>query len=235
MLQPGPIVGGHPDVGMQIESVQVGLAWPSGAAGRLGRLPAQAADPGARVPAERHPPLHRGAHDLRQNRRDLGEPVGSLGLGPRRPTSAREPPPHPVADGAEDGGDGLIAGRRRRVELEPAGHTLGEHAIQDQRMEVDVEIHPASEALDDRQHPGPAPAEAEPVSTANVEILEHPCVDAQHGAGQPMVPCEPIPQPLGHLETGAVTGSVRAHSPAHCVTTRPTGVRWRNRGRRRLS
>ncbi len=47
MLQPGPIVGGHPHVGVQIESVQVDLARPSGEAGGLDRLSAQAPDPGS--------------------------------------------------------------------------------------------------------------------------------------------------------------------------------------------
>lgn len=47
-------------------------------------------------------------------------------------TPARQQPPHPVPDGAEDVGHGLIAGRRRRVELEPARREFGEDAVQDQ-------------------------------------------------------------------------------------------------------
>jgi hypothetical protein len=65
---------------------------------------------------------------------------------------------------------------------------------------VDVQIHAASEALDHGHHPGPVPADTTPVRPADVEVLEHQCVDAQHRACQPVVPREAIPQPIGQRE-----------------------------------
>jgi hypothetical protein len=87
---------------VQIEAAQVSLARPAGAAGEFGRLTTQAADPCACVLAEGDPPLNRGAHDLGQDGRDLGEPVrrallASAGFQP----SARQQAPHSVPDRGE--------------------------------------------------------------------------------------------------------------------------------------
>ena len=125
-----------------------------------------------------------------------GSEFGRIGLQP----SARQQPPHPVSDGSEHLSHGRIAGRRRRVELEPALCAFDEDPVEDQGVEVDIEVDTAPETLDHGHHPGPALGIAMLVRGAAIEVLEHSGVDAEHGARQPVVPGESIPQSIGQGE-----------------------------------
>ena len=88
-LQPGPIVGRHPHISVQIEALQVRLTGTSRRRGLDIRLPPESAyrSPGMR--AQRHPPLDRGAHDPGQQgdssaSRSVGAVASSPGSSPRR-------------------------------------------------------------------------------------------------------------------------------------------------------
>jgi len=102
LLEAGGIVGGDPDVGVQVEAVEVGLA---GAA--RGEMPeiglvAEATDAGAGPGAEGDAALDGGAHEASQDGRGLGEWVGGCVVVFRLELAAGEQPPDPGADGGQD-------------------------------------------------------------------------------------------------------------------------------------
>jgi len=62
-----------------------------------------------------------------------------------------------------------VAWGARWMEREPARPGPAEHAVEDQRVEVHVQVKSAAEALDDREHAGAAIADAIAVGLAPVE------------------------------------------------------------------
>jgi hypothetical protein len=59
---------------------------------------------------------------------------------------------------------------------------FGEDAVEDQRVEVDVEVEAPTEPLDDGQTAGAAVADAVPTRAPPLEGQQRPHVDSQHGA-----------------------------------------------------
>jgi hypothetical protein len=127
-LEAHPIVGRNPDVGVEIEAVE-------------GRLARAAGDPA----------LDGGADEAGQHRRHLGERVGRSTIVAGLQMAAGEPLPHTRADG----GDGLshvrIARWGRGVTGEATRARVAADAVEHKRMEVDVKVQAAPEALDHGQ------------------------------------------------------------------------------------
>ena len=64
------------------------------------------------------------------------------------------------------------------MEVGAAGGRIAEHSIEDEGVEVDVQVEPAAEALDDGERAGMTIRDAALASLAAVEVQEHPDVDA---------------------------------------------------------
>ena len=62
---------------------------------------------------------------------------------------SRQQAPHGGDDGAQDIGHVGRRGCRRGVKSESAGRSPREHSVEHQRVDVDVEVHRSTEALDD--------------------------------------------------------------------------------------
>src|SRR5439155_10231632 len=75
LLEAGAIVGGDPDVGVEIEAVELGLTRPAGGDVPEVRLVAEAADAGAGPWPQRDAALDGGPDEAGQDRRDVCERV----------------------------------------------------------------------------------------------------------------------------------------------------------------
>ena len=95
LLQAGAIVGGHPEVGVEVEAVQLGLTRAAGGDVTEARLVTEAADAGAGAGAEGDPALDGGPNEADQDGGDFGERVrrgrvvGGLWRASSCPTRAR--------------------------------------------------------------------------------------------------------------------------------------------------
>jgi hypothetical protein len=133
------------------------------------RLVAEAADAGAGPAAEGDAALDGGAHEAGQDGRGFGERVGGRAVVFRLELATGEQPPDPGADGGQDVCQIVVTRWGRGVKDERPGARLAEDPVQHQRMEVDVQLETAAEALDHRDGAGLAVRDAESSRRARVE------------------------------------------------------------------
>jgi hypothetical protein len=140
LLEAGAIVGRDPDVGVQVEAVEVGVAWAASGEMPEVRLVAKAADAGAGAGAEGDATLDGGIDETRKEGRGLGEGIGGHAAFVRLEPVAPEQPPDPGADRGEDVGHVVVARRRGRVKGEPSWPRLGEDARDTRWQPGDVSV-----------------------------------------------------------------------------------------------
>ena len=143
LLEAGTIVGGDPDVGVEIEAIELGLTWAAGGAVTEIRLTAEAADAGTGAGAEGDAALDGGAGEAGQDGRGVGERVRRRRVVGGLEVPAGEQPPHAGTDGGEDVRHVLVAREGCRVKGEVSGSSLAEGAVEHERVEVDVQLQPA--------------------------------------------------------------------------------------------
>jgi hypothetical protein len=102
LLKAGTIVGGDPDVGVEVEAVELGLARSARGGVTQVRLVAEAADAAAGAGAEGDAALDGGAGEAGQDGRGFGERVSRGRVVGKLALAAGEQPPHACADGGED-------------------------------------------------------------------------------------------------------------------------------------
>jgi hypothetical protein len=112
------------------------------------RLVADAPDASAGAAAEGDAALNGGADEAGQHGRGLAEGIGRRAVIFRLELAAGEQPSHARADGGENLGHVLIAERGCGGKGEPPWPSFAEDAVQHQRMEVDIQLEAAPEALD---------------------------------------------------------------------------------------
>src|SRR5439155_1128148 len=98
-------------------------------------------------------------------------------------SAAREETLDAPVDGGEQPRHLLVARGLGGVELEAPVFSLGEDAVQEEGVEVDVQLEAAPEALDHRH--GAAPPVARAARSAAIEAEHGPSGDAEHRAGEP--------------------------------------------------
>ncbi|MFZ1058261.1 MAG: hypothetical protein WAP47_03600 [Candidatus Rokuibacteriota bacterium] len=103
-------------------------------------------------------------------------------------------------------------GERGRVEAEAAGRVLAEHPVEGEGVEVDVQVEPAPEALDDGEGAGVAVTDARSVGLAVVEVQESPDEDAEDGAAEAVVPGEQVAQAVGEAQDPLADGDAGQHT-----------------------
>jgi hypothetical protein len=118
LLEAGAIVGGDPDVGVEIEAIELGLTRAAGGDVTEVRLVAEAADAGAGPWPQRDAALDGGPDEAGQDWRDFGERVRRRRVVGGLQLAAGEQSPDPGADGGEDVRYVLVARWGRRVEGE---------------------------------------------------------------------------------------------------------------------
>src|SRR5207247_6336243 len=101
-LQAGAIVGGNPDVGVEVKAVELSLTRAAGGEVAEVRLVAKAADAGTGTGAEGDAALNGGAHEAGEDGRDFGERVRRSRVVGRLQVAASEQSSHACADGGED-------------------------------------------------------------------------------------------------------------------------------------
>jgi len=140
VFQVGAIVRRDPDVGVEIEPVELGLTRAAGGDVTEVRLVAEAADAGAGTGAQGDAALDGGLNEAGQDGRDFGERVRRGRVVGGLQVTAGEQLPDPGADGGEDTRHVLIARWGRGVKGERPGPSFAEDAVQHQRMEVDIQL-----------------------------------------------------------------------------------------------
>jgi hypothetical protein len=106
----------------------------------------------------------------------------------------------PYVDRREDDADLFIRGRGQRSKAEGAVLAVDKHAVQDQRVEVDVQIAPAAESLDHRHAAGVAVAKAAAPGASSLERQQDACVHRKHGATEIVIPCQKVAEPVGQAQ-----------------------------------
>src|SRR5439155_8206030 len=130
LLEAGAIVRRHPDVGVEVEAVELGLTRAAGGDVTEVRLVAEAADAGAGTGAEGDAALDGGLNEAGQDGRDLGERVRRDRVVGGLQVTAGEQLPDPGADGGEDTRHVLVARWGRGVKGERPGPSVAEDAVQ---------------------------------------------------------------------------------------------------------
>jgi hypothetical protein len=195
-LEPRTVVARHAQVGVEVEALEVHLTRSHGDDPRRIRLRSQAPDARAGATPERDPAEHRRARDARQHRRLLDERVPRR-LGVQPEPAALEQAQHPCPHGGDRVGDVGVARCRRRVKHERlAGRRLDEDAVEHERVEVDVQIEPAAEALNDGQGARVAVTESALRGLAPVVVEHGPREDTEHRPAQLVVPRQQVAQPI---------------------------------------
>jgi hypothetical protein len=158
------------DVGVEIEAREMrvpgnGREPPR----RVGIIP-QAPHPAARARSERESPLDRGAADAGQSGGFFDHRVrrGQIAIAGIE-AAALEQTPHPLGDPREHDADLVVGRRGQRTEIECPLLAFEEDAIEEQRVEMQVQIQSAPKALDDGH--ASRPPVSDPVS-ARVVALE---------------------------------------------------------------
>jgi hypothetical protein len=174
--------------------------------------------------------LDRGRREVRKHRRLLGPSVRRVVV-PRQSS-----PPQPTRDERLDGRQDLLDIERRHVfqGMKPQRAAVDgrEHAVEDERMEVQIEVERAPEALDHDDASGEAVADARAARAvpqpAKHRLREH----GGHRATESVVPgeqvAEPVRQaqhPLAHRHVGQnlidqVRGALRHAATATAWTQR---------------
>src|SRR5438094_9185289 len=190
----------------RIEALEVRLARPArGDPGGVG-LAAELIDAGAGARPERDPPLDRGAADAGQRGRFLGEWVDVGGVIDVESAAREETLDAPV-DGGEQPRHLLVARGLGGVELEAPVFSLGEDAVQEEGVEVDVQLEAAPEALDHRH--GAAPPVARAARSAAIEAAHGPSGDHEHRPAERVIVGEEIAQAVRQREHPLAHGNVR--------------------------
>ena len=202
------VVGPHRDARVQIEALEVRLARPArGDPGGVG-LAAELIDAGAGARPERDPPLDRGAADAGQRGRFLGEWVDVGGVIDVESAAREETLDAPV-DGGEQPRHLLVARGLGGVELEAPVFSLGEDAVQEEGVEVDVQLEAAPEALDHRHGAAPPVAHARVPRAAAIEPEHGAYGDAEHRAAERMIVRKKIAQAVRQGEHPLAQGNAR--------------------------
>src|SRR5439155_14564675 len=162
--------------------------------------------PGARP--ERDPPLDRGAADAGQRGRFLGEWVDVGGVIDVESAAREETLDAPV-DGGEQPRHLFVARRLGGVELEAPVFSLGEDAVQQEGVEVDVQLEAAPEALDHRHGAAPPVAHARARRAAAIEPEHGAYGDAEHRAAERMIVRKKIAQAVRQGEHPLAQGNAR--------------------------
>src|SRR5437016_2482891 len=165
-------------------------------------------DAGAGARPERDPPLDRGAADAGQRGRFLGEWVDVGGVIDVESAAREETLDAPV-DGGEQPRHLLVARGLGGVELEAPVFSLGEDALQEEGVEVDVQLEAAPEALDHRHGAAPPVAHARAARSAAIEAEHGPSGDAEHRAAERVIVGEEIAQAVRKREHPLAHGNVR--------------------------
>jgi hypothetical protein len=149
-LEGDALVGRHPDGGVEVEAVELGLAGAArGGVAEIRRL-AETADAGAGARAEGDATLDGGPDQAGQQGRGLAEGVGRRRVGGGLNLAAGEQLCHAGPDGGEHLRHVCIARWGCGMEGEAAWRRLGDEAIQHEGVVVEGELEAAPEALDHR-------------------------------------------------------------------------------------
>ena len=98
-------------------------------------------------------------------------------------------------------GGELLKQFERWLEAQRLTRAFGEHAIEHQGVEVDVEIEAPAEPLDDCHAAGLAAAPTAPPRAPAVEGEQGARVDPEHGAAQVVIPGQEVAQTVGQVNT----------------------------------
>lgn len=195
---------------MQVEPVDVGV---TRAERHRGSLLGRAAVPGhagAGPWPERDAPLNRCRREARQRRRLVGPRVRCTALLRRRQPPTLQEPVDPLRDDGHDRRHVVPREAATRMKPQPLA-VVREHPIDHQRMDMDIQIQGAAEALNDRD--GPAPAVRHALAPRTEKRYDGPHEHAHHRATQLVIPCKPVPQPSGQwLRHAQSTGAPRANA-----------------------
>ena len=100
---------------------------------------------------------------------------------------------HPCDDPCEHHSDLLVGRRRQGPKIEGAIRSIGEEdAVEQQRVEVDVQIQPAPEALDHRHRARPPVADAVPTGAVSLEAEQDTHMHAEHRPRQRVIPRQQV-------------------------------------------
>jgi hypothetical protein len=154
---------------VEVEAVELGLAWPARGGVTQVWLVAEAADTSASAGAQGDAALDGGADEAGEDRRDFCERVRRRRIVDGLQLAAGEQSPHACADGGGDLCDVLFAWRRRGVKGQAAWRRVAEDAVEHERVEVDIEFEAAPKALDHRRRAGLALPDAVRPRGAHVE------------------------------------------------------------------
>jgi hypothetical protein len=112
----------------------------------------------------------------------------------------RHPPLDPVADGRERRRDLGVARRRRRMKRQLAPGAVAEHPVQHEGVNVQVCVQAAARALHHGDAAGASARHAARTGAARIDIEQHPRVHPQHRPAEPVIPRQPIAQPIRHRQ-----------------------------------
>jgi hypothetical protein len=163
---------------------------------RLGLVP-QTPHPRPGPRAQRDPPLHRGAAEAGQRGRFVHQrirldAVGFPGIAP----AALEQTLHSRRDPRQHAADFFVRRRRQGPEPERPLGAFEEDAVEEQRVEMDVQVQPAPEPLDDRHRARSPSADASAAPALTLEAKQHADRHPEHRARQPVIPRQHVPQPI---------------------------------------
>jgi len=172
-----------------------------------GRYP----DAGPGAPAQGDPAQDGGAADSGEGEGFLRERIRRGHVLVARQPPAPEQPQDTAADRGQEPNDLVVAWRRGRVEAE-AGRVLAEHAVEGEGVEVDVEVQPAAEALDDGEGARVAIDHAVLPRLTTVEVQEGPDEDAEDRTAEAVVPGEEVAQTVREAQHPLADGDVGQHA-----------------------
>src|SRR5207249_641107 len=172
------------------------------------RLTAELKDAGAAARAERDPPLDRRAADAGERGRFLGEWVDVGGVIDVE-SAAREQTLDAPVDGGEQPRHLPVARQLGGVELEAPVFSLGEDAVQQEGVEVDVQLEATAEALDHRHGAAPPIGHAPATRAAAIEPEHGAHRDAEDRAAERVIVGEKVAQAVRQREHPLAYGDVR--------------------------
>jgi hypothetical protein len=193
-LESGSIVGADGAIGVEVEAFEMGVAPADRKDPRRIWGGADAQHGGAGALAECRPAVDGGGTDVGEHGGRDGERIGfhvSRGVsGEHAPSSKQSQDAR--ANRREEARHLPIGRRWRGMEARGAVRCGREHALQDERVEVDVQLDAAPETLDRRHRPAPAIDDPATAPAAALEPEQRAGVDREHGATERVVPCEAI-------------------------------------------
>ena len=212
LLEPGSVRGRHPHIGVEVESIEMRLPGAGGRHPDSLRVVAQAPDTGPGAPAEGYPALDGGGADPGEGEGFLREGIRRDHVLLARQPPAPEQPPDTSADDGEQPGDLGVARGQGRVKTQAARRLLAEHPVEGEGVEVDVQVEPAPEALDDGEGARVAIVHSVLPPLMTVEVQEGPDEDAEDGAAEAVVPGEQVAQAVGEAQHPLADGDAGQHT-----------------------